>query len=991
MTAIPSSRRAALSFVSLLLLAGAVPVQAQPFAPSLLGEMRWRMIGPFRGGRTVAASGVPGNTNVFYMAPNNGGVWKTTDAGRTWVPIFDGQPTGSIGALAVSWSRPDRIWVGSGEGLQRPDLSVGDGMYRSDDAGRSWTKLGLEDAQQIAAIAADPRDADRAFVAVLGHPYGPNATRGIFRTRDAGKTWEKVLTKDADTGGAAVALDPKSPDTVYAALWSARQGPWENGEWEGPGTGLYKSTDGGTTWRPIGKGLPSHAEGGGRIGFGIAPSDPSRIYATVDGRREEKSQGGIFVSDDAGETFTKVNGERRLWGRGSDFAEIKVHPWSRDTVWIANTSTFRSKDGGKTFEPVRGAPGGDDFHTIWFHPENPDVILLAADQGVVISVNGGATWSSWYNQPTAQLYHVSTDDRFPYWVYGGQQESGSAGVASRGDDGAITSRDWHPVAAEEYGYVAPDPKDPDVVYGGKLTRYRHSTKEVQDVSPAPLRGTYRFLRTAPVVFSPADPRLLFYAGNVVFRTADGGRHWDVISPDLSRERTAVPESIGVFRTKDLETMKRRGVVYTLAPAHKDANVLWAGTDDGLVHRTADGGKTWADVTPPSLTAWSKVSMLEASPHDDLTAYAAINRIRLDDLKPHVFATHDGGKTWTEIVNGLPDDPVNAVREDPLRKGLLYAATERMVCVSFDDGAHWQPLRLNMPATSVRDLVVKGDDLVIGTHGRSFWILDDVTPLRQMTAAVAASGAHLFEPEKAVRVRRNRWTDTPVPVEEPAGENPPDGAILDYLLGAPASQVSLEVRDAAGALVRRYASDDKPEPKVEPLIVTADWARPALVLPKAPGLHRWVWDLRETAPPVSSHEYPISAVPGRTPPEPEGPLVLPGAYTVTLTVDGKTLTRPLTVGMDPRVSATSKDLAAQHAAARRLAVDLGRLDGARRNGAAAEKAGALEGRLTRLYGMVQESDDAPTPQLEEALARTEKDLAAFLEAKKEDAGKDVRAK
>ena len=990
MTASPSFRRTAPIPVLLLAIAAALPAAAQPFAPSLFGDLRWRMIGPFRGGRTVAASGVPGNTSVFYMAPNNGGVWKTTDAGRTWAPIFDAQPTGSIGALAVSWSRPDRVWAGSGEGLQRPDLSVGDGMYRSDDAGRSWTKLGLEDAQQIAAIAADPKDADRAFVAVLGHPYGANTTRGIFRTRDAGKTWEKVLYRDADTGGAAVALDPKDSNVVYASLWSARQGPWENGEWEGPGTGLYKSTDGGTTWREIGKGLPGFAGGGGRISFGIAPSDAKRVYATVDGRDEEKTQGGIFVSDDAGESFAKINGEKRLWGRGSDFAEIKVHPWSKDTVWIANTSVYRSKDGGKTFEPVRGAPGGDDFHTIWFHPENPDVILLAADQGVVISVNAGATWSSWYNQPTAQLYHVSTDDRFPYWVYGGQQESGSAGVASRGDDGAITSRDWHPVAAEEYGYVAPDPKDADVIFGGKLTRYRHSTKEVQDVSPAPLRGAYRFLRTAPVVFSHVDTRLLFYAGNVVFRTADGGRHWDVISPDLSREKSTVPESIGVFRTKDLETMKRRGVVYTLAPAYKDVNVIWAGTDDGLIHRTADGGKTWADVTPPSLTAWSKVSMLEASPHDDLTAYAAINRFRLDDLKPHVLATHDGGKTWVEIANGLPADPVNAVREDPVRKGLLYAATERMVCVSFDDGANWQPLRLNMPATSVRDLVVKGDDLVIGTHGRSFWILDDVTPLRQMTAAVAAAPAHFFEPPKAVRVRRNRWTDTPVPVEEPVGENPPDGAILDYLLGASASKVSLEIRDAAGARVRRYTSDDKPEPLVEPLVVTADWARPALVLPGTPGLHRWVWDLRYAAPPATSHEYPISAIPHRTPPEPEGPLVLPGTYTAALTVDGKTLTRPLTVGMDPRVKATIADLAAQHAAARRLAEDLASLDDARKKGPDREKADALEEELTRLYGMVQESDDAPTPQLLAATEAVEKDLAAFLEAKK-GAAKDVTAK
>jgi photosystem II stability/assembly factor-like uncharacterized protein len=958
---------------ALALLALARAASSQPFDGTLFDDLRWRMIGPFRGGRTVAASGVPGNPNVFYMAPNNGGVWKTTDAGRTWVPIFDAQPTGSIGALAVSWSRPSRVWVGSGEGLQRPDLSVGDGMYVSDDAGRTWTKRGLADGQQIAAIAADPRDADRAFVAVLGHPYGANETRGVYRTRDAGKTWERVLYRDADTGASAVALDPANPAVVYAALWSARQGPWENGEFEGPGTGFYKSVDGGTSWRRIGRGLPGHAEGGGRIGFGIAPQDPRRVYATVDAPDDARPEaGGIYVSDDAGETFARVNAEKRLWGRGSDFAEIRVHPRSKDEIWVANTSTYRSRDGGRTFEPVRGAPGGDDFHTIWFHPEHPDVVLLAADQGVVISVNGGATWSSWYDQPTAQLYHVSADGSFPYRVCGGQQESGSACVASRGDDGAITSRDWRPVAAEEYGYVVPDPRDPDVVYGGKLTRFRHSTKESQDVSPAPLRGKFRFLRTAPVAFSPADPRVLFYAGNVVFRTADGGRHWDVVSPDLSREKPAVPGTVGVFRTKDLDTMPRRGVVYALAPAFRDANVLWAGTDDGLVHRTADGGKTWANVTPPMLTPWSKVSVLAASPHDDLTAYAAINRIRLDDMAPHVLRTHDGGKTWAEIVKGLPPDPVNAVREDPVRKGLLYAATERMVCVSFDDGDNWQPLRLNMPATSVRDLVVKGDDLVIATHGRSFWILDDVTPLRQLSREVAGAPAHLFEPQRAVRVRRNRWTDTPVPVEEPAGENPPDGAILDYLLGeSPVGTVALEIRDSSGALVRRYASDDAPEPLVEPLIVTPDWARPARVLPKTPGLHRWVWDLRYPAPPTTEYEYPISAVPRRTPREPEGPLVPPGAYTVALTAGGRTFTRTLTVEMDPRVRASAADLAAQHTAARRLAADFVRLDEARRKGADAEKVDKLRTTLTRLYALVQDSDDAPTPQLSDALTEAEK--------------------
>ncbi len=636
-------RRFCAAAILLVALLAVLPATAQPFAPSLLPELRWRMIGPFRGGRTVAASGIPGNTNVFYMAPNNGGVWKTTDAGRTWAPIFDAQPTGSIGALAVSWSRPDRVWVGSGEGLQRPDLSVGDGMYLSDDAGRSWTKIGLDDAQQIAAIAADPKDADRAFVAVLGHPYGPNATRGIYRTKDAGKTWERVLYKGADTGGAAVAFDPTNPDTVYAALWSARQGPWENGEWEGPLTGLYKSTDGGTTWRAIGKGLPGFSEGGGRIGFGIAPSDPKRIYATVDGRREEKSEGGIFVSDDAGETFTKVNGEKRLWGRGSDFAEIKVHPWSKDTVWVANTSAYRSKDGGKTFEPVRGAPGGDDFHTIWFHPENPNVILLAADQGAIVSVNGGTTWSSWYNQPTAQLYHVSTDDRFPYWVYGGQQESGSVGDREprrrRRDHARATgipspprsTATSRPTRKTPTSFTEASSRATATRQGGPGRVARAPAREI----PVPQDGAGRLLSGRP-----APPFLRRER-----RLPDGGRR-----PPLGRDQPGplAREARGAGDDRRLPDEGTRDDEAPRRRLHARAGLQERERDLGRHGRRphpphADGGKTWADVTPPSLTPWSKVSMLEASPHDDATAYAAINRIRLDDMKPHVLGRTTAGR------------------------------------------------------------------------------------------------------------------------------------------------------------------------------------------------------------------------------------------------------------------------------------------------------------------------------------------------------------
>ncbi len=601
-------------------------------------------------------------------------------------------------------------------------------------------------------------------------------------------------------------------------------------------------------------------------------------------------------------------------------------------------------------------------------------------------MNGGATWSSWYNQPTAQLYHVSTDDRFPYWVYGGQQESGSVAIASRGDHGAISFRDWHPVGAEEYGYVAPDPLDPDIVYGGKLTRFRHSTGDAQDVSPAPLRGKYRFLRTAPVVFSPADPRVLFYAGNVLFRTTNGGKSWDVVSPDLSRETPDVPDSIGVYRKPEMAKQARRGVIYTVAPAKKDANVIWAGTDDGLIHRTADGGRTWANVTPPALTAWSKVSLIEASPFDDLTAYAAVNRLRLDDLRPHVYRTHDGGKTWKKIVKGLPDDPVNAVREDAARKGLLYAATERMVHVSFDDGESWQPLRLNMPATSVRDLVVHGDDLVAATHGRGFWILDDVTPLRQADAKrdAGAGEPFLYAPQTAVRVRRNRNTDTPLPPEEPVGQNPPDGAILDYVLAArPAAPVTLEILDGKGMLVRRFASDDAPEPLVEPLVVPAYWVRPPRVLSAAPGMHRFVWDLRVPPPPVLEREYPISAIAGDTPPEPLGAFVPPGSYSVKLTVDGKVVTRPLTVKMDPRVAMSDADLAAQFALLQRLARALALLDAGHVKAAGRRHRDrtSLEAALLRVYGIVEGADDPPTTQIESAVGELERRLDAAL-AKKE---------
>jgi photosystem II stability/assembly factor-like uncharacterized protein len=883
---------------------------AQQVEQKFYQSMKWRMIGPHRGGRTVGATGVPGQANLFYIGVNNGGVWRTDDYGRTWQPIFDDQPTGSIGTLAVAPSNPAVIYVGSGEGLQRPDLSVGDGIYKSTDGGKTWQHLGLRDGQQIGAIIIDPKDANRLFVAVLGHPYGANSERGVYRSTNGGQSFEKVLGKDENTGAIALAFDPLNAQTIYADLWSARQGPWENGAWQGPTSGLYKSTDGGATWRQLTKGLPTIEQGLGRIGFTIAPGDANRLYATVDAAPQS---GGLYRSDDGGESWRRMSDDGRLWGRGSDFAEVKADPKDANVVYVANVSTYKSTDGGASFTAWKGAPGGDDYHSIWINPDNPQIVLLASDQGAVITVNGGRTWSSWYNQPTAQFYHVITDNQFPYWVYGGQQESGSVGIASRGNDGQITFREWHPVGVEEYGYVAPDPLNPNLIYGGKASRYDRTTGQTQSIAPEAVRsGKYRFLRTAPIMFSPTDPHVLYLAGNVLFKTTSGGQSWEIISPDLSREQPEVPASIGIFRTPELSKMARRGVIYALGPSYKDSQVLWAGTDDGLVHVTRDGGKTWQNVTPPALTAWSKVSQIDASHSDSNIAYIAVNRIRLDDSGAHIYRTRDGGKTWTEIVRGLPPDPVNTVREDPVRRGLLFCGTERAVFVSFNDGDDWQPLRLNMPASSIRDLVIHNDDVVVGTHGRSFWILDDITPLRQVSAEVASANAFLFAPQTAYRIKRNTNTDTPLPPEEPAGQNPPDGAIINYYLQAPAATpVVLEIVDRNDRVVRRYASDDQPEAVNEKeQNIPTYWIRPPQRLANGAGMQRFVWDLHYPPPPAERRSYPISAIYRDTPSEPLGPEVLPGQYTVKLTVSGKTYIQPLTVKIDPRVTTPMEGLAKQ---------------------------------------------------------------------------------
>ncbi len=1007
--------------------------QTPQYPESMYQEMRWRMIGPFRGGRTRALAGVPNQPNLFYIGAVNGGVWKSDDYGRTWTPIFDQEPTQSIGAIAVATSDPNIIYVASGEGLHRPDLSVGNGIYKSTDAGKTWTHLGLHDGQQIPALAIDPRDPNKLFAAVLGHPYGPNDERGIFRSTDGGNTWQKILSKDENTGGSDIEMDPSNPDVLYASLWEMRDGPWEdNNQFQGTGGGLFKSSDGGNTWHPLTKGLPDNVT---QINVAIAPSEPSRLYATVaTTKRGEYGSGaglGVYRSDDAGENWHVANSDPRPAMRigGGDLSIPRVDPKNPDVVYSVSIVTVRSTDGGKTWMSIRGAPGGDDYQNLWINPNDPNIILLVSDQGAIVTVNGGQTWGSWYNQPTAQLYHVGVTNTFPYRVCAGQQESGSVCILSRGNDGEITFRDWHPVATIEYGYVAPDPLDPDIIYGGgrsEVSKYHWSTGQVQNVTPIPVRSEkYRTDRTEPTLFSPIDPHTLYFASNILFKTTDGGQTWQAISPDLTRESPGVPASIGALAAKNPDAGKQRGVIYALAPSFKNLNTLWAGTDDGLIWITRDGGKNWINITPPGLTAWSKVTQIEASHFDDQSAYASVSRFRIDDLHPYIYRTRDGGKTWKLISGSLPPDaPADTVREDPVRKGLLFAGTETSVWVSFDDGDNWQSLQQNLPHTSMRDLGIHENDLIVATHGRSFWILDDITPLRQLAESVTKADAYLFKPEPAYRVWRSTNPDTPIPPDEPAGKNPPDGAILDYFLAQPApGPVTLEIADARGNVVRRFSSTDKPEvsqQELEKQLIPLYWIRMPKTLSQTSGMHRWVWDLHYPSPASMQHPYPISAVPYDTPRSPLGPLALPGEYTARLTVNGHTSTAPLTVKMDPRVNVVSAGIEQQFKLETRLASELTTsteavtransvLDqlhkiAAQPSGALADsikafdqKVGtmlrgttppvpgaALEVTLTRangavgmLYESIGQADAAPTAAQINAVADTERDLSDVM--------------
>ncbi|MGI8400467.1 MAG: WD40/YVTN/BNR-like repeat-containing protein [Gemmatimonadaceae bacterium] len=901
-----------------------------PFPADLYSGLRWRMLGPFRGGRVAAATGVPGRLNEFYFGAVNGGVWKTIDGGRVWNPIFDSQSTSSIGAIAVVPSQPDTIYVGSGESTLRDSVGFGNGVYKSTNAGRTWAHLGLDETHHIGKIAIDPKNPNNVFVAAIGKLYAANAERGIFRSRDGGSSWQKVLG-DENVGAVEVVIDPSNSNVVYAGLWNTRRPPWFTyAPTNGPGGGIFKSTDGGSTWTQLTNGLPK--QGIGRTGIAIAPSNPARLYAVVDclvpdppAQVEPRlgtpapqpspagaapsspppGQGGFFRSDDAGATWTRVSNDPALWGRGWYFEKLAVDPQNADIVYVPNVAVNRTTDGGKTWVVLRGSPGGDDYHQPWISPDDPNTMIVASDQGAIISRNARAsdprdvTWSSWLNQPTAQIYHLSVDYRYPYWVTGAQQDSGAIAVRSRGKFSQISMHDWEPISpGGESGYTAGDPLNPGVVYGGDGQRWNLDANMPDETttspkSPETARGDW----TQPLVFSKADRRSLYYANQFLFKTIDGAKTWTQISPDLTRPEVFIPPALDATAAAATDRNGKRGVIYTIAPSPLRAPLLWIGTDDGYIQVTPDDGKSWQNVTPTAITPWSRVTNIEASHFDASSAYASVDRHQLQDFEPYIYRTRDMGKSWQKITNGLPAGVyVHSVKEDPSRRGLLVAGTERGAHISFDDGDTWQSLRLNMPVTSVRDFEIYGNDLIVATHGRGFWVIDDISALRQLSDAVVRGDAYLFKPSDTVNFVEGTDNGTPLQKDEPQSENPPNGVMIDYYLKKPASTpVVIEIIDAGGTVVQKFSSDRSAEnpaagrvatgiPRVSPL-----WQAPPALPSTVAGMHRVTWN-------------PVRPRPRGAPPADEGgPLDRHylGNFSAKLSVNGKSYTQAFIVKPDPR--------------------------------------------------------------------------------------------
>ena len=876
------------------------PTPAGAIDEKLFKGMQWRQIGPFRGGRALTIEGVPGEPDTYYFGAVAGGVWKTTDGGANWKPLFDKEPISSIGAIAIAPSDHNVIYAGTGEAAIRGNTSYGTGVFKSIDAGKTWQNAGLKDSRQIGALIVDPRNADVVLVAALGHAFGPNQERGIFRTTDGGKTWTKVLSKDENTGGIDVVFDPHNPNIVFASLWQARRQPWffSSG---GPGSGLYRSEDNGVTWKHLeGNGLPDGILG--KIGIAVSGADPNRIYAII-----EAKEGGLYRSDDAGQHWSRINEDGRFRQRAWYFSNVYADPKSADTVYLLNTGLFRSVDGGKTFNLLPARHG--DHHGLWIDPQNPTRIGNANDGGVNISTDGGKTWTTQNNQPTAQFYHVAVDNAFPYHIYGAQQDNSSVGIASRTDWGAIGPADWFVAGGGECGFVVPDPRDWHIIYSnneGYITRYDKSKKEVQDVSVWPLDNSghgaadliHRFQWVSPLMLSPHNPDVLYTGAECVFKSADHGHTWTQISGDLTRNDKSKQQPSGGPLTNDITSVEYYDTIFALAESPIKKGTLWAGTDDGLVHVTTDDGQHWSKVTP-KIPEWSTVDLIDPSPHDGNTAYIAVDRHKLDDFKPYIFKTTDLGKTWTAITSGIPDGSyVHAVREDPKQRGLLYAGTETGVFVSFDDGAHWQSLQLNLPVSPIHDLVVKDDDLVVATHGRSFWVLDDLTPIRQLNKQLLTTDVILYQPQTALRLHYPTEFDR----RQPVGDNPPAGAIIDYYFKSlPKDEVSLDILDASGKVVRHLSSKEKKEGEQPP-----EWPdrveRPKTI-PANEGMNRFAWDLRSDDP----VQIPGAFYSGEGP---KGPLALPGDYQVKLAVGGKSQTAPLHLAIDPRTKGAEPALQKQ---------------------------------------------------------------------------------
>jgi photosystem II stability/assembly factor-like uncharacterized protein len=900
-------------------------------AALLAGGLRWRMLGPFRGGRVAAATGVRGRPNEFYFGAVNGGVWKSIDAGRVWTPVFDSQPVASIGAIAVAPSAPDVVYVGSGESTLRDSVGFGNGMYKSTDAGHTWSHIGLADTHHIGKIAIDPRNANVVFVAAIGHLYASNSERGVFRTRDGGRTWTKVLGTD-DVGAVEIVIDPSDSRIVYAGLWNTRRPPWFTyAPTNGPGGGLFKSLDGGETWKPLTAGLP--AAGIGRTGIAVAPSNPRRLYAVVDCLLPEPGatapapapapatpggpaapvpqQGGFFRSDDAGATWTRLSSDASLWGRGWYFEKVTVDPKNADVVYVPNVAVNRSMDGGKSWVALRGSPGGDDYHQAWINPDDTGTMIVASDQGAVITHNATAadvravTWTSWLNQPTAQLYHISVDYRSPYWVTGAQQDSGAVAVRSRGKFAEISTRDWEPIApGGESGYTAGDPLNPGVIFGGMGNRHdlEHNVPIAGTTAPRSTEAM-RADWTQPLVFSMADPHALYYASQFLFRSMDGARTWAQVSPDLTRSDPGIPSTLNPTTAAAVDRNGKRGVIYTIAPSPLSAAMVWVGTDDGQIQRTTDSGATWQNVTPAAIGPWSRVTTVDASHFEANSAYASVDRHQLQDFEPYIFRTRNGGASWERITSGLPAGVyVHVVKEDPRRRGMLVAGTERGAFISMNDGDAWQPLQLNLPVTSVRDFEFYENDLIVGTHGRGIWVLDDISPLRQFTDAVEASNAFLFKPADATDWTQGSENGTPLPKDEPQAANPTDGVYIDYWLKqAPGAPVALEIFDAGGKLLHTFSSAPGQVPQgrrrrggaAEGIPrISAQWQVTPDPVSATAGLHRIAW-IPVLDPPAGGNPIGDDGFRGRG-------TSVHGSFTARLTVDGKSYTQPFTVRGDPRV-------------------------------------------------------------------------------------------